>query len=231
MKRGIIFLSAGALGVGILALLAVLAHVGTERLPQHASGGDVLSVAFGDAKAVLSRAMIEKADSYFHGGVGRDPCVRDDHDHSSADDPHSSPFTPHFSFDPWRWVNAGVRVPQKHRHLQGAESVEMLPWLWASVKSDPHNEEAWEAAWYTAAHVMKDDPLAGRILDEGLARNPQSARLYLTKGQFLYKRGTGDLVGAERCFRQAVALAPADSQIREFATNYLADLAKRRRKD
>lgn len=107
----------------------------------------------------------------------------------------------------------------------------MLPWLWASVRADPHNEESWEGAWYTASHVMKDETLALRILDEGIARNPKSARLYLTKGGFLYKMGKGDLVAAEQCFRKALALAPPDSQICEFATRYLDNLAKRKGKE
>lgn len=40
-----------------------------DAMPQHVSGEDVLSVAFGDAKETISRAMVHKADSYFHGGV------------------------------------------------------------------------------------------------------------------------------------------------------------------
>jgi len=220
----------------LVVSVLVLSRVDARRMPQVVSGEDALSVAFGDAKATIGRALLQKADSYFHGGIGDDnaclarraPC--DDHDHSSSDAHHASLFTLHFLSDPWQWIDRGIRAPDQHRHLQGAEAVEMLPWLWASVKADPHNEEVWESAWYTAAHVMKDEALAVRILEEGLARNPKSARLHLTKGEFLYKRGKGDLSAAERCFRQAIVLAPADSQICEFANRYLKDLEKHRGK-
>lgn len=40
-----------------------------DSMPQLAKGEGVLSVAFGDARATISRAMVHKADSYFHGGV------------------------------------------------------------------------------------------------------------------------------------------------------------------
>lgn len=60
--------------VGPLAVMVALAfdiaHIPTSRLPQAVQGSDVLSVVFGDAKKVISAAMLQKADSYFHGGGG-----------------------------------------------------------------------------------------------------------------------------------------------------------------
>lgn len=213
----------------VLALGGILylhAHFAVSRHSQRVSGRDVLSVAFGDAKTMISRMMVAKADLYFHGGIG--------HTCEECADAHSGgrlkvePQLP----DPWHWLNERIAAPDVHRHLDGKESVELIPWLWASVKADPHNEEAWDEAWYTAAHMMKNEAVAAEILEEGLKANPNSARLHLTKGQFLYDRGrtkdAAKLDGARACFEKALALAPKDSQIREFAARYLADMDKKK---
>ena len=61
---------APAVASGLAAALALtLAGLPPERLPQRAQGEDALSVALGDARQTLARALVHKADSYFHGGV------------------------------------------------------------------------------------------------------------------------------------------------------------------
>ena len=40
-----------------------------DALPQQAADGDVLSVAFSDAREELASALVHRADSYFHGGI------------------------------------------------------------------------------------------------------------------------------------------------------------------
>lgn len=49
-----------------------------DAMPQVTKGEGVLSVAFGDARETISRAMVHKADSYFHGGVDME--CSEDHD-------------------------------------------------------------------------------------------------------------------------------------------------------
>lgn len=214
-----------------LALVAGLVSVAgrfTGRMPQHASGEDALSVAFGDAKAVLSRMAYHKADSYFHGGVDME--CKHLHDHEAHDDCRGEePDSDHdhdFFRDPWSWINHHVRAPEVDRHLAGTKAVELMPWFWASVRADPHNIEAWETTMYVASHVMKDRELALRVIGEAKAKNPDSARIALTEGQFLYDRGAGDVPAARRCFERAVQLAPKDSQTYEFARRYLDDIEK-----
>ncbi len=56
-----------------------------EKMPQLAFGGDALSVAFGGAKNAISDSMLDKADSYFHGGVDVDCDCRHDHHHHHYD--------------------------------------------------------------------------------------------------------------------------------------------------
>ena len=201
--------------VAVLLALAI-GRFDLARMPQVVSGDDALSVAFGDAKSTISAAMVHKADSYFHGGIDME-CKEhhdhhDDHDnhaHHDNHDPHPSPLTPPPSthaFDPWRWINHHVRAPEKHIHLEGKKSVELLPWLWASVKADPHNIDAWTTAWYTANTMLRDKALARHVLDEAKAKNPDSLEIAWTEARFVYDGGRGDVAAAEGLFENARSL-------------------------
>ena len=194
--------------VTAVLLALALGRFSVARLPQVAQGDDVLSVAFGDAKATISAAMIHKADSYFHGGI--DMTCKEHHDHHHDQSPNppipqssNSPIPPSRTFDPWRWINQHVRAPEKHVHLEGAKSLELMPWFWASVKADPHNIDAWTTAWYTAHAMLKDQALARRILDEAKAKNPDSLEIAWTEARFVYQGGKGDVAAAERILEDA----------------------------
>ena len=209
----------------VAVLLAlVLGRFDVARLPQVVQGDDALSVAFGDAKSTISAAMVHKADSYFHGGIDME-CKEhhdhhDDHDHDhdhSPNPPTSStrstrstrltsstpPLLHSHTFDLWRWINQHVRAPEKHVHLEGEKSVELMPWFWASVKADPHNIDAWTTAWYTANTMLKDRALARRILDEAKAKNPDSLEIAWTEARFVYQGGKGDVAAAARLLEEA----------------------------
>ena len=199
-----------AVFAALAAMLAfALAHIESSRMPQVVQGDDALSVAFGDAKSTISAAMVHKADSYFHGGIDME-CKEhhdhhDDHDHSSTPPITQSPnhpITQSHTFDPWRWINQQVRAPEKHVHLEGERSVELMPWFWASVKADPHNIDAWTTAWYTANTMLKDRALARRILDEAKAKNPDSLEIAWTEARFVYQGGKGDVAAAARLLEE-----------------------------
>ena len=113
------------------------------------------------------------------------------------------PITHSHTYDPWRWINQQVRAPEKHVHLEGEKSVELMPWFWASVKADPHNIDAWTTAWYTANTMLKDQALARRILDEAKAKNPDSLEIAWTEARFVYQGGKGDVAAAMRLLEEA----------------------------
>ena len=235
---------------GLLAVLALLvgqlARTAPACMPQALAGGDFLSVLLGDAKKDISGAMVREADSYFHGGVDVD-ChhLHDHHDH--ADHGHG-PEARHGhqaeeerdreegAFDPWRWINAHVRAPEIDRHLDGGKAVEMMPWFWVAIKSDPHNVEAWSTAWYTASHMMKDAELALRIAEEGWRLNPTSMDMACVLGRSCRAEGTRDLEKSEEMFRMVVKMADGAQDLAEndrqaffSAVGYLVDSAKRRK--
>ncbi len=219
---------------------------GDDSFPQVVRGEGALAVAFGDAREVFGRAMVQKADSYFHGGIDMDCHVahhehHEHHHHGVGCDcekcRHEHEEHEHReSLDPWAWINRHVRAPQVHRHLDGEKSVELIPWLWASVTADPHNVEAWTTAAYVAGDMMKDSALAVRIIKEGEARNPESVRLRYYEGRAHYARGKGDVAAAKVAFESARDLAVEEGlsslseeefQAYEFSTNFIADIERR----
>ena len=241
MRIGATALAAAAFAA--LAVPSAMRHLrGGDAMPQIASGDGALAVAFGDAREVLGKAMVQKADSYFHGGIDMDchashgeehahehgegcGCGECAHGHEGHGDPEA--------FDPWAWINSRVRAPRVHRHLAGKGTVELIPWLWASVAASPHDVDAWTTAAYVAGDMMKDLPLALRILEEGEARNPSSVRLRFYEGRARYNRGKGDLASARAAFESArdialrgglAALSEEELTAYEFSTNYIAEI-------
>lgn len=240
-----------------------------ERMPQVVRGDGALAVAFGDARETISRALVHKADSYFHGGIDMDchhlgghhhddnckgGCHEADHDHEvdndhEADHDHEEGHEhAHESdhdeserdfFDPWRWINSHIRAPEIHRHLEGKQTVELMPWFWASVRADPHNIEAWTTTWYVANNSMKDKKLALSVIDEGLRRNPDDPDLLLCRGRTFYDRGRGDVAAAHAAFLAAFESADrilkrdgdkAKERImwaRKFSKAYLDEIVKK----
>ena len=198
--------------VGALALL--LGRLPTGRLPQVVKGDDALSVVFGDARAVLAQMMIRKSDSYFHGGIDVDcplhgkccDCHHDE-DHCTA---HSNTQTLKHSNncfpDPWRWINAHVRAPQEHVHLDGKKAVELLPFYWAALRADPHNVKIWTTAIYIASDRMRDEVAAKRLLSEAKALNPESPEIAFAEGRHLRCNGNGDIQAARKCFERSKTL-------------------------
>ena len=235
------------LGLSHVALLSSMGPRFGEAMPQVVKGDGALAVAFGDARETISQAFVHKADSYFHGGIDMEcdhlaehglAAHDDDHDHEDCHDEHDHDEAAHCSFDPWRWINSHVRAPDVHRHLGGGETIELMPWFWASVKADPHNIDAWSTTWYIANNMMKDKDLALRVVTEGLEKNPDDPELLICRGRTIYDNGRGEFAAAREAFSAAVAAAgrmlqrggSPDERIlkaRDFAQAYLDDLEKK----
>ena len=179
-----------------------LSRVEGGRLPQVATGGDVLSVAFADAKIMIGAAMMKKADSYFHGGIDIECHECKGHGHDDCEHHHDRASSCH---DPWQWINVNVRAPERHVHLDDERAVEMMPWFWATVRADPHNVDAWTTAAYAAERMMKDRALALRVIREAKARNPDSLEVALAEARMVYDGGKGDAAAAERLLESARA--------------------------
>lgn len=220
-----------------------------DALPQQAADGDVLSVAFSDAREELASALVHRADSYFHGGIDFDCHAAHGHAHGHAHE-HGEHDHDHDDidgheqdggwFDPWELIDSRVRAPSVHRHLEGSETMELMPWLWAGVRADPRNVANWTTAWYVASHMAKDYALAREILAEARRANPESMELAFTAGCEAYDGGRGDAAAAETLFLEAKALGERscggdlsrlsehDSQIYQFILGYLRKIEEDR---
>ena len=241
MKTQICVLACAA--VAAVGLAFAVGRTPEAAQPQR-GGQDFLSVVFGDARTVIGSALYHKADSYFHGGVdmdgGHDCALHGGHDDHQGHDHHDHAETTSngASFDPWRWINAHIQAPQVERHLEGRQIGELVPILWASVKADPKNEEAWTTAWYVAAVMMKDDELGFRILSEGLKENPESAELRFFHARAILNGGKGDKLQArielmkvrdmllERCARDESRLSAANKETLEHTRMFLEALSR-----
>ncbi|MBR2066033.1 MAG: hypothetical protein IJ983_02970 [Kiritimatiellae bacterium] len=216
-----------------------------DALPQQAADGDVLSVAFSDAREELASALVHRADSYFHGGIDFDCHAAHGHAHEHGEHDHDhDDIDGHEQdggwFDPWEWIDSRVRAPSVHRHLEGSETMELMPWLWAGVRADPRNVANWTTAWYVASHMAKDHALAREILAEARRANPESMELAFTAGCEAYDGGRGDAAAAETLFLEAKALGERscggdlsrlsehDSQIYQFILGYLRKIGEDR---
>ena len=194
--------------------------------------------------------MVREADSYFHGGVSDmhdlhhhhhehgegETCEEcgEEHDHEDEDD-HDEEGRESHGPDPWRWINAGIRAPEVHRHLDGERSVELMSWFWAAARADPHNVEAWGSAFHVALRMLKDEELALRIAEEGRRLNPSSIELADTLGQAYRAEAVRDDAKAEEAFRAAVELAAGREELGEGeyvaffdAVSHLAESARER---
>ena len=112
----------------------------------------------------------------------------------------------------------------------------MMPWFWAAVKADPHNEEAWSTAWYVASHMMKDKHLALKIAEEGWRLNPSSMEIACAVGRSCRDKETFDAERSERMFARALDMGfekkeMTDKEQFSFveALSYLADGAQKRK--
>ena len=245
--------------LALTVLVGLLVRIAPARMPQALDGGDILTVLLGDAKKDISSAMLHEADSYFHGGVDIDCHHLHDHGHDhDHDHAHGNECThecehdhehghgqgpvaqerdpPPFGFDPWRWINAHIRAPEIDRHLEGGKAVEMMPWFWVAIKADPHNVEAWSAAWYSAAHIMKDESLALQIALEGCRENPSSLELACNLGRAYRAETTRDSEKSEEMFRKVIKMAEKTENLEDddalaffSAVGFLADLARNRK--
>lgn len=211
MKRLLIVggLFFAALGAAMLAFR--LGRAGGSALPQSVTlGGDFLSTVLGDAREVLSKQAVHKADSYFHGGIDMecDESPADAHEElcECGEEHHGGRHHASGAWwrtDPWHWINSHVRAPRKHTHLTGESARELIPWFWVSVRMDPHNISAWTTAIYLAWSQIKDRELAMRVLDEAQKLNPKSSELAMVRGRMYFDMGRGDLKKAAAVMRVA----------------------------
>ncbi|VGO15947.1 hypothetical protein PDESU_04536 [Pontiella desulfatans] len=116
----------------------------------------------GPARALLAESLYERADLYFHKGVG-----------------HEKEEAFHGFFQKWK----EEIVPNKHAHTEGREIEEILPWLRLASKSDPHNIEIYLVASFWLNGECDRPELARDAIREAMEKNPDRYELPLEMGR------------------------------------------------
>ena len=201
------------------ALAAVCRFIIPEKAMPQKSDSDPLAILFGDTRMLIGRRMIGKADEYFHGGVTDIDCSYGhghhhhghdddgDHDHGEEEHDEAAPVRA-----PWSFVTRAIRLPSIERHLEGESTREILPWLWAALRVDSGNVNAYANAAYVLDALYGDKDKSLAVLEEGLKTNPGSAELEFQKGELLLS-GFKASAKAETAFRAALAKAPDDKHL------------------
>jgi len=241
-------LTSGALAAGAVCLAFVVPRLAGDT-PVQAGGADLLSLFFADARSIIGKSLATKADSYFHGGVtmectdahGDDPDAHEAHDPAQevVMEEAGDEARPDVGLrDPWAWIKAKVHV-QEHRHLEGEELNEIVPWIWAACRAAPNNIEAYAMGWYVLAKMQKKVDQGLAVLEEGIRNNPDNVELEFTKGQCLFS-DVKDKAASEAAFMTArekslrnakgdlSSLPEAEAEFFSRSLEYLAFFAKER---
>ena len=241
--------------IAAAAIAFVLPERYADEMPQVA-GEDLFSLLFSDARALLGQSFVHVGDRYYHGGIdisythpdhtdefGETPETHEKeshdgdgqpHDHDHPDAPRRKPGGFHFP-DPWAWLNARIHV-QELRHLEGDELTEIVPWIWAAIRADPHNIEAYEMGWYVIAKMQNRPEDGFLVLEEGIKNNPGSISLEVTRGQSLMSDMKDNAASEaafllarakalEKCGDNPAGLSEEDALLLQRALDYLIHFA------
>ncbi len=161
---------------GVIAML--LAGSITTRTRASEGESDMLVRMFGATAEVASQSAMDRADLYLHAGAAHD---------QQRDDPAQDAERAHTL--PLQGVLArlhGATAPEEHKHIEGAEEKELLPWFVIAARLNPRNIEAWldGGYWYYRTGKVEE---AERFITQGIKHNPKDHRVYLERG-ILYHR-------------------------------------------
>ena len=204
--------------IGLVAALALAAFFaarveclgGVRGRGEPGGGPDVMALLFGEARKVVSNSMFDRAELYFHGGVqeAADECAATGHSHAESpggalaaaaslpdDQAKHAEHAEHDGqaasagreWDWWSAINRRVH-PAAHQHLPATGEKEVVPWLWASAKVDPHNVQAYSVGAYWLGRRLGNWDEAVRFIEEGIRHNPESFDLEFCRGELLVAR-------------------------------------------
>ena len=184
---------------------------------------DVLVQVLGGTTELAAEKAYRDADVYLHAGVTA--CGEPAESAGSPGEPQSARQLP--LMDLFRRLH-GETAPKVHRHLQGDEEKELLPWFVAAVRLNPHHIDAWRDGSYWF-YRTGDFHRSEEFISDGIRRNPHDYRLYLDRG-ILYHRlnkwesSVRDLETARKLWKNNSEDAPFE---RKAIRIYLDDSRKR----
>jgi tetratricopeptide (TPR) repeat protein len=183
----------------LLAACFSLATVLQERASSWSKRGEsdnILNVLLGDGRRLFANHFFVQADVSFHSGYY--PSIFDqankpkDTSHLTAKEgePAAEEHEKQMSFlgPPRDWIERFGRhfIVTEHKHLEGNNEREILPWLKLSAELDPQKIETYTVAAYWLRDLGKIKE-AERFLREGLLKNPESCEILFELGRLYYE--------------------------------------------
>ena len=183
----------------------------------------------GETKSMFSYLSILQADLYYHGGVGHfysehkgemglgheEGACQEEHHHAQTDMERYS------GHNILMKIDDAIRV-NRHVHLEGDQTKEVVPWLYYSLKMDPNNVMAYTLSSYWLAYRMKRFDEGMSCLQEGLINNPHSWEIKVEIGR-LYLEHYKKYSSAKTILGQAISDMNA-SKLDNFQQRYVYSL-------
>ncbi len=144
--------------------------------PDSDDAGGITDMLFGSSRRALSASMYEEADAFFHRGV-----------------PHRQRRA---EMNDWIQRLRADISPEAHRHADGLDSAEIIPWLKMATGADPHNVDAWLVSAFWLETGMQRPDLAEQVLREAQRHNPADYRVLLERGRCYIRGGRFDAAGS-----------------------------------
>lgn len=197
--------------------LAFFADARLDQFQTHVQPSGMMLRFLGKATEVVGDAFYQRADVYFHGGVKSSDHDEDEEayaarQHGGEETEREEKEMPVQTQDSnWiRRLNQRIKV-HEHQHLKTkAQEAEILPWIWAATRLNPHNIDAiLSAAYWLGLRLEKQDE-AIEILRKGIRNNPASWQLHQTLAN-LYFEKKSDYQQASAYYSTALKLASQDN--------------------
>ncbi|MCK5528062.1 MAG: hypothetical protein KAI74_00150, partial [Kiritimatiellae bacterium] len=153
------------LGITFILSCMITTFSGTDTT----SPSSLSSIIRGDSRTAISRHFFETADLYFHKGA----------EHTTTTKLHNDIFQ----------RTKQIVSPSGHFHISHSKMKEIMPWLWLSIKMDPHNIETYLVTSFWLANASKKPELALEVLKEGQLNNPYNYQIQMEKGRIYLKQG------------------------------------------
>jgi len=170
--------------VFVVSCRIMAASAGTY--PQ-AQGDSVAAAILGQSRLGMARHAYDMADLYFHRGVH--------HKHDLA-----------FENNFFQRLRREV-APELHVHVHGAAVTEIMPWLWLTIRMDPHHAEPYLVAAFWLIKEGRRPDLALEVLQEAQCAIPFNYEIQLAKGRIYLKQG--DLARAKEALDAGLAFWPS----------------------
>jgi tetratricopeptide (TPR) repeat protein len=179
----------------------------TDKSAQGPQESGILALAFGDSRQLLANHLFTKADAYFHDGnypsVFDAPLKEESHmtergnansehsdEHAEDQDDHDGHHDHDAASPPSDWIERfGQRFTlNQHKHLEGQNTREMLPWLQMAAQMDPHRPIFYVTASYWLRRRLHKPQEAEQFLRDGLRANPNSYEILAELGQVRFEK-------------------------------------------